>query len=134
MVKDRPRVCQLRQSGQMLEALDRGRGGILRKTRGIEAARAVDFPEGTPKAFRGLITRVRSCAALKILNLAPRVRFISGDHLGDREGAIPGNATLFESLFHSRGECDQPTELSWHRQVGREQAWYEPGWSGKRAG
>ena len=76
MVKDRPRVCQLRQSGQMLEALDRGRGGILRKTRGIKAARAVDFPEGTPKAFRGLITRVRSCAAFKILNLAPRGRLV----------------------------------------------------------
>jgi hypothetical protein len=97
--------------GRMTEALDRGRGGILRKTRGIKAARAVDFPEGTPKAFRGLITRVRSCDAFKILNLAARGRFVRRDHLGQHKSTVPGNATLFESLFHPRGERDQRTKL-----------------------
>src|ERR1700730_16915186 len=50
-INDGPRVRQLRQPSQMLEVLDCGSGSVVRKTWDIEATRAVDFPEGTPKDF-----------------------------------------------------------------------------------
>jgi len=34
----------------------------------------------------------------------------------------------------TRGDFLDPTRRRRHRQVGREQAWEEPGWSGKGAG
>src|ERR1700731_4752759 len=111
LINDSPRVRQVCQPSQMLEVIDGGSGGILRKNRGVEPHRATDLPDGAPKCLRRRAASILGWRAMHILNPAPRARFAVGDQFGGREAFIPGNATLFESLFHSRGERDLPTVL-----------------------